>query len=439
MSMTVFQIAHRLLTQYEAGGAYVNLSLNSHLTDGLSKEKKASLTALLYKSVEKKLTYDYYISALSKRSIDKINPNTRDILRIGLCALLDMRSIPDHAAVNEAVNLAANKSERSFVNGILRAAAREKENLPLPDKEKNAPRYYSVYYSIPLATVKYFISLLGEESAIELFEYVNSSQRKVTLTVNTRKISVSDFIDKLERSGYKATRAKYSPVSVTVFDSFNPKDAHGFDFGEFFVQDEASALCATALGAKIGELIVDVCSAPGGKSFLLAVMADDKADIRSFDIHQSKLSLISSGAERLGLSSVSVTPRDATLPDAALFGKADRVLCDVPCSGLGVLAKKPDLRYKDITALSELSSLQYEILSASSKYLKAGGELVYSTCTVRKEENEEIFEKFLSENDDFERVDFSFGELSSKNGMLTLYPHINGTDGFFISKLRKKK
>ena len=260
--MTVFQIAHRLLSQYEAGGAYVNLSLNSHLTDGLSREMKSSLTALLYKSVEKKLTYDYYISALSKRSIDKINPNTRDILRIGLCALLDMRAIPDHAAVNEAVKLATNKGERAFVNGILRAAAREKENLPLPDKEKNTPRYYSVYSSIPLATDKYFISLLGEASALELFEYINSSDRKVTLTVNTRKISVPDFIKKLQDQGYSVTRAKFSPVSVVVSGSFNRKVADGFESGEFFVQDEASALCATSVSAKAGELVIDVCSAP---------------------------------------------------------------------------------------------------------------------------------------------------------------------------------
>ena len=177
----------------------------------------------------------------------------------------------------------------------------------------------------------------------------------------------------------------------------------------------------------------------GWKELMLSILSEDKADVRSFDLHESKMSLISSGAERLGLKSVTAAVRDATDSVKELLGKADRVLCDVPCSGLGVLSKKPDLRYKEITSLSSLSELQLEILSASSKYLKAGGELVYSTCTLRKEENEDIVDKFLVENSDFEAVDFSFGSLESVGGKMTLYPHIHGTDGFFISKLRKKK
>ena len=437
--MTIFELAYRLLGQYEASGKYVNLSLNSHLVDGVSKENKAILTALLYKTVEKKLTYDYYISAISKRGMDKISPEARDAIRLGLCAMLDMKSFPDHAAVNEAVKLVRGKGEKSFVNGVLRAAAREKSSLPMPDKGKNAARYYSVYYSMPLATVKYFISLFGESDAVKLFESVNSPERKTTLTVNTLKISVDNFISKLEAAGYPAKKSLYSPVSVSVEGSLDPRAIPGFSEGEFFVQDEASAISALALGVKEGESVADVCSAPGGKSFLIAIASSDKADVRSYDIHESKISLISSGAERLGLKSISAEPRDALLPDESLFGKIDKLLCDVPCSGLGVLSKKPDLRYKDITSLSELSELQLSILTASAKYLKVGGELVYSTCTLRKEENTDVVEAFLSANPDFERVDFSVGSLVSENASLTLYPHIHGTDGFFISKLRKKK
>ena len=437
--MTIFELAYRLLGQYEASGKYVNLSLNSHLIDGVSKENKSILTALLYKTVEKKLTYDYYISAISKRSMDKISPEARDAIRLGLCAMLDMKSFPDHAAVNEAVKLVRGKGEKSFVNGVLRAAAREKSSLPMPDKGKNAARYYSVYYSMPLATVKYFISLLGETDAVKLFESVNSPERKTTLTVNTLKISADDFISKLEGAGYPAKKSLYSPVSVCVEGSLDPRAIPGFSEGEFFVQDEASAISALALGVKEGESVADVCSAPGGKSFLIAIASSDKADVRSYDIHESKISLISSGAERLGLKSISAEPRDALMPDESLFGKIYKLLCDVPCSGLGVLSKKPDLRYKDVTALSPLSELQLSILTASSKYLKAGGELVYSTCTLRKEENTDVVEAFLLSNPDFERVDFSVGSLESENASLTLYPHIHGTDGFFISKLRKKK
>lgn len=437
--MTYFEIAYRLLGQYETGGKYLNLSLNSHMTDSLSKKDRALLTALLYKTVEKKLTYDYYISAIAKRSVDKITPQALDALRLGVCALLDMNSIPEHAAVNEAVSLIRRASERSFVNGVLRAVAREKDNLPLPDKSKNAPRYYSVYYSIPLPTVKYMISLLGEESAVKFFEFINSPDITTAVTVNTIKISREQFIDKLHKAGYKATASSLSDISIRIEGSFDPKEIDGFYEGEFFVQDEASALSALTLGAEAGELIIDACSAPGGKSFALAILSRDGADVRSFDIHDSKISLIESGAKRLGLNSVRASARDATAPDRSLFGKADRVLCDVPCSGLGVFAKKPDLRYKDITSLESLSELQLDILTASSKYLKAGGELVYSTCTLRREENEEIVDRFLSENSDFEALDFSFSDIKSENGKLTLYPHIHNTDGFFISKLRKKK
>ena len=437
--MTIFEIAYRLLGQYETSGTYVNLALNSHLLDGISKKDRAVLTALLYKTVEKKLTYDYYISALSKRSIDKISPEVRDALRLGFCALCDMKSIPDHAAVNEAVGLVRHKGERSLVNGVLRTAAREKENLPLPDKKKNASRYYSVYYSMPLSTVKYFISLLGEESAVAFFESVNSPERKTTLTVNTQKISVSDFVARLKSAGYEASVSELSPLSVCLSGSVDPRELSGFAEGEFFVQDEASALSALTLGAKKDELILDLCAAPGGKSFALAIISKDEADVRSFDIHESKLSLITSGAERLGLKSVSASVGDASVSAAELIGKADRVLCDVPCSGLGVLSKKPDLRYKDITLLESLSLLQLKILTTAASYLKAGGELVYSTCTLRKEENGDVLDAFLSANPEFETVDFAFGTQKSEGGRITLYPHIHHTDGFFISKLRKKK
>ena len=437
--MTLFEIAHRLLSEYEESGKYVNLSLNSHITDTLSKEERGRLTALLYGAVEKKITYDYYICALSGRSMDKISPSVRDALRLGFCALVDMRGIAEYAAVNECVKLVKNAGERSFVNAILRRAAREKKNLPLPDKNKNPIRYYSVYYSLPQPTVKYMINLLSEESALGFFEAVNARHEKTALTVNTLKISVDGFIEKLKKQGYDATRVKNSPISVEVSGAFNPKEIPGFFDGEFFVQDSASAMAAMTLDLKAGERAVDVCSAPGGKSFALAILSKNKADVRAFDIHESKLSLITAGAERLSLSSIKAEVRDALSPFCELFGTVDKVLCDVPCSGLGVIGKKPDLRYKDITDLEQLSKLQIEILSASSKYLKPGGTLVYSTCTLRREENEDVVFAFLSSHPDFVREDFDLGYIKSENGSVTLYPHIHATDGFFIQKLRKKK
>lgn len=436
--MNLREIALKLLIDYEECGKYVNLSLTSHLADNLSGEDRARLTALLYTTVEHKLAYDYYIAALSGRGADKISTHTKCILRLGLCQIVDMDNVPDFAAVNETVKLAKNPGERSFVNGVLRRAAREKDSLPLPKKEKNAARYYSVLYSLPIATVRHFISLLGEDEAVMLFEKFNS-EAPMSLTVNTERISVEDFIAELQKQGLTATRVKFSPITVTLDQPVNPRKIKGFDEGWFYVQDEASALAALALAAGEGDVVIDTCSAPGGKSFASAILSQDGARIYSFDLHESKLSLITDTASRLGLRSIEVSMRDALTPDEKLIGKADKLLCDVPCSGLGVIAKKPDLRYKDISATVELPKLQLDILTASSQYLKSGGELVYSTCTLNPRENAEVVLAFLEANPDFSLVDFSVGSLKSDNGMLTLWPHIHGTDGFFISKLRKNK
>ena len=436
--MNIREIALKLLIDYEECGKYVNLSLSSHIADGLSGDERARLTALLYTAVEHKLTYDYYIAALSGRSLDKISTHAVCILRLGLCPIVDMDNVPDFAAVNETVKLAKNPGERSFINGVLRRAVREKDSLPLPKKEKNAARYYSVLYSLPLPTVKHFMAELGEAEAVKLFDTFNA-RPPISLTVNTLKISVDDFVAELQKQGYTPTRVTLSPLTVRLAESVNPKNIKGFDQGWFYVQDEASALAALALSPKAGDVVVDTCSAPGGKSFAMAILSTDKAEIHSFDLHESKLSLITDTASRLELNSVRASVRDALMPDESLLGRVDKLLCDVPCSGLGVIAKKPDLRYKDVSLTAELPPLQLDILTASARYLKPGGELVYSTCTLNPRENADVVLEFLAANPDFVPVDFSFGALKSDNGMLTLWPHIHNTDGFFISKLRKNK
>ena len=435
--MNIRQIALRILDEYEAGGKFINLALSTHLTDNLSGEEKAALTALLYTAVERKLTYDYYICALAGRSESDIDPHTKNILRLGLCQLLDMRSIPDFAAVNETVKLASGKGERAFVNGLLRAAARQKDSLPMPKEEKNYRRYLSVKHSFPLPTVKHFDGLYGREATERLLEFFNS-EKYTDITVNTLKISVDEYKKILSERGILAEENAYAPISLRILGSVNPERLPGFEDGLFFVQDIASAVSAYALSAEEGHLIVDTCSAPGGKSFATAILTENKAEIHSFDLHENKLSLIESGRERLGLSSIAVGARDALTPDESFIGKADRVICDAPCSGLGVLGKKPDLRYKDSAAMTSLPNLQYDILTASAKYLKVGGELIYSTCTLNPEENENIVLRFLADNSSFEPVSFDVGELEAKEGMLTLLPHVHSTDGFFMAKIRRK-
>ena len=435
------ELALRLMSEWEAEGKYINLALNSHSLDGISKEERAILTSLLYTTVEKKLSYDYYIASLSKRSLDKIDSRVLNILRLGACQIIDMKSIPDFAAVNESVKLAKNPGEKAFINAVLREISRkaEKCELPLPPYEKNVARHFSVKFSLPLWIVKKFITELGEEDAVKLFELFNS-EPPLTVTVNSLKISRENFLKELYRSGISAEKSSISPLSVRIFDKVNPKNIYGYEEGYFFVQDEASALAVLALSPKKNEKLFDVCSAPGGKSFSSAILMEGCGKILSADLRRSKLSLIENGASRLGFSSlIEVIENDASETRPEYTGAFDKLICDVPCSGLGVISKKPDLRYRSEEGASELPGLQYKILSASSKYLRAGGEMIYSTCTLLKEENEEVVKRFLFENPDFSAVDFEIGSLRSTAGALTLYPHINGTDGFFISKLRKIK
>ncbi|MBQ8719980.1 MAG: 16S rRNA (cytosine(967)-C(5))-methyltransferase RsmB [Clostridia bacterium] len=436
--MDVLNIAYKLLRDYESSGKYVNLSLSSHIADGLTDEERSRVTLLLYTTVERKLTYDYYIAALTKRPVDKLSDSVRDALRLGLCQLLDIDNIPDYAAVNESVKLVKMPHEKRFVNAVLREAARNKGSLPLPDRKKNCARHLSVYYSYPLWMVKRFISLFGEEEAELLLSSMNE-KKPLTLAVNTTKITRDDFIARLGERGVSARATEHSKIGVRLDASLPPKRLFGYDEGCFFVQDEASQIAAAVLDPKPNDVVIDTCAAPGGKSFSAAILSSDGATIYSFDIHESKMSLIKDGAARLGLSSIRASVRDGEHPDESLFGLADKVVCDAPCSGLGVISKKPDLRYKSEESIKELPALQLSILAASAKYLKVGGELVYSTCTVLPEENGEVISAFLEGHAEFIPQDFSVGGKSSCGGALQLLPQMDGTDGFFIAKLRKVK
>lgn len=434
--MNIRKIALSLLLEYEAGEKYANLLLTSHLCDGLTDTERSQLTALLYTTVEQKLRYDYYIKAVSGRGDGEIDMTTLNILRLGVCQLLDMRSIPDFAAVAETVRLGRNPGERSFLNGVLRGIARKRDELPMPSEEKNYKRYLSVKYSFPLWIVKHFDALLGRDGCEALLSAFDTV-RYTDLTVNTLKISREEYIKKLHGCGISANPSPYTAEGVRISSSVNPESLPGYSDGEFFVQDTASLLAVTALSPRERDRIIDVCAAPGGKSLAAAVLSGDAGEVYSFDVHESKLSLIESSAKRLGLNSVRAAVRDARVPDESLFATADKVIVDAPCSGLGVLSKKPDLRYKSEGAARELPQLQLEILSASAKYLKRGGELIYSTCTLNPSENSGVVEKFLSENPDFEPVSFKVGEFF-EGCELTLFPHKDGTDGFFIAKMRRK-
>lgn len=436
MKADIRKAALAILLEKEAAGKYINLALASHTYDTLSEKERSQLTSLVYTVTEMQISYDYIIASVSKRETEKIDGYTKNILRLGIAQIVDMHAIPDFAAVNETVKLSRNPGERSFVNGVLRAAVRTKDNLPLPDKNKNHKRYLSIKYSFPLWIVKHFSNLYGEDECEKILERY-SGARYTDLTVNTTKISVENFIRLLSDNGYNAERNFDTGISVRLDKSVNPERLPGFCEGYFFVQDRASLASLLALSPAENESVIDTCSAPGGKSFAAAILMNNVGEVRSMELHESKISLIESGACRLGLSIIEPRVLDATLPDPALFGTADKVICDAPCSGLGVLGKKADLRYKDKDTLERLPELQYSILKESAKYLKVGGELVYSTCTLNPAENEEVSSRFLMENPSFEPMDFSVGSYRSEGGRLTLLPHIHECDGFFVSKLKR--
>lgn len=435
--MNVRELTLKLLCDYEENGKYVNLSLNSHLLDRLSAEDRSFLTALLYTTVERKITLDYWIGALAARSPDDLSVHTRAVLRMGLCQLCFFEKIPPYAAVNETVKLAANPGERALVNGVLRHAASAKEQLPLPDRQKNAARYLSVCYSFPLWIVKYFIRSYGESSC-EMLLQAFDKPAPLTVAVNTLRISRDALLERFRSMGIDAEPTAVADGGIRVRSAMPVRNLYGFSDGLFYVQDEASQIQSLVLAPEPGHCVADVCAAPGGKSFAAAIRMEGRGEIHSFDLHEGKIPLITDGASRLGIRIIRASSRSALSPDPALLGKMDRVICDVPCSGLGVMGKKPDLRYKDISCIQQLAETGYSILERSLGYLKRGGILVYSTCTLTEEENQAVVRRLLREHPEMELVPFSIGDRNAADGTLTLLPHVDGTDGFFLAKFRHR-
>ena len=342
-----------------------------------------------------------------------------------------MDKIPPHAAVNETVAL-CRKSYSGFVNALLRSYMRLSSPIELPDADISPAEHLSVAYSVCAPLAEKFISVFGFDRARSILAATFDTP-KTTLRVNTLKTSRDNLASHIDG----AALSELSPVGLKVTGSV--RELFGFDEGLFFVQDEASQICVGALGAKSGEIVIDACACPGSKSFGAAIDMKNTGKLLSFDLHKSKLSLISSGAQRLGIDIISADVCDGRIFLPHLEGKADRVLCDVPCSGFGVLAKKPELRYKDPAQSEALPDIQLAILSNCSRYVKAGGTLVYSTCTIFPEENEENVKRFLASHPEFSLCGFEFGAIDCPSGMLSLYGDTHRTDGFFVARMIRSK
>ena len=423
-------LALNVLTKCEAGG-YSNIALDTVIKRiDLSSQDRSLLTALVYGVIERKITLDYYVSSLSSIPNSKIEKDTRNILRMGLYQLIYMDKIPAHAAINETVSL-ANKRSKGFVNAILRSYQREKDNIKLPDISDKV-KYLSVTYSVGESLVKELLGSYSFEECENIFRAFGE-KTPLTLRANNLKTSREEILSELEGG----ILTPISPDGIIV-ENGAVSELECLADGRVTVQDEASQICVRALSANAGDVVLDVCACPGSKSFGAAMTMENKGEIIAFDIHENKLSLVEKGAERLGISIISTKAHDARKPIEELFGKADRIICDVPCSGFGVIGKKPEIRYKDPSESARLPQIQYDILQNVSKYLKVGGTLVYSTCTVLPDENESVVNKFLENNSGFSLVPFSVGELEAARGMITLLPHIHHTDGFFIAKIVRK-
>ncbi len=434
----VRNIAYESLLKCEIRQSYPNIEIDSAIEKhGITGVDRAFYTALVYGIIERKITLDYIIGLFSGRDIVKIDKEILVILRMGVYQVMYMGSVPDHAACNECVELCKKKGKRSasgFVNALLRETIRKKEGIIYPDKRKEPTKYLSVMYSYPEWLCDMWLGDYGFEKCEAMLSALNISP-DITLRVNTLKTDKNAVIAYLSKKEIKADNGFYAKDAVRLLQACPISALDILQDGRVFVQDEASQLCAEVLGAKKGETVIDTCSCPGGKSFSVALNMQNKGKVYSFDLHGNKLSLVGKGARKLGIDIIETKEHDGSTFIEELKETADRVLVDAPCSGLGVIAKKPDLRYKEKAAIERLPDIQYKILNASSNYVKKGGVLVYSTCTLNRRENENVVERFLAEHKEYKTYDFDIGNgIKSENGMLTLYPDIHKTDGFFISR-----
>lgn len=416
---------------------YSNIELDAAIKKfNLSGVERAFFTALFYGVIEKKITLDYIISRLSSRRLDDIDIKVLTILETGIYQLRYMDKVPESAAVNESVKLCdefyAPKNSGAFVNALLREYIRKKDEIPFPDRKKEYIKYLSVTYSVPAWLCEKWSREYGPECE-KLLESTTYSPR-MTLRVNTLKTSADELISSLASLGVKAEKTKFAPNGVRLLGAV-PTEKLDANSGMFFVQDEASQIAVAALGATAGDTVIDCCAAPGGKSFGAAMSMENTGKVFSFDLHKSKMSLIEKGAQRLGITIISADVQNGALHRDGM-PEADKIICDVPCSGLGVIAKKPDIRYKSPEEFEKLPALSLKILETAATYLKSGGDLVFSTCTLSKDENENVAKEFLGSHHEFSLRPFEVGGLKS-DGMLTLLPHVHKTDGFFIAKLHK--
>lgn len=433
------QTAFEILCRMEEDNSYSNITVDSNLKEaGLDTRDSAFVSAIVYGVTEKKITIDYQIALYLSKPIKKLNVNVITTLRLGAYQILFMDKVPVSAAVNESVKIVKSNGSSyasGFVNAVLRKIAANGICLP---EDKNCSKYFSIKYSCPEWLYSMWKNDYSQDISIKLMESISGSS-ETFIRVNTLLTTTEELKNILSEEGVSSDFCKLDKNALVIRHQGNITKLKSFKNGLFHVQDISSQLCCKALDAKKDDVVYDICAAPGGKSLTTAQYMCDSGEIDAFDIYNSRLQLISSSAKRLHIHNIITKVNDGSKYNC-LIKKANKILCDVPCSGIGVIRKKPEIMYKNPSDIDKLPILQYSILCASSQYLNSSGRLIYSTCSLNPKENEEVVKKFIAEHEDFylEKVLPEVDRYADDTLWLTLMPHVHGSDGFFISSIRKK-
>jgi 16S rRNA (cytosine967-C5)-methyltransferase len=396
----------------------------------LEKQERAFLTRLVEGTIERTVELDYILDIYSGVKVKKMKPLIRNLLRMSVYQLRHMDSVPDSAVCNEAVKLAKKRgfSKLSgFVNGVLRSVVREPERIVFPDREKDMLAALSVAYSMPEWIVKQFLASFGEEKTERIFQAF-SEEYHLTVRTNLNRTTPEKLADELRAQGMDVQISEQLPYALEISGYDRLSAIPQFLAGDFYVQDVSSMMVAEWASVKSGDTVIDVCAAPGGKSTHIAELLKGTGHVTARDLTEEKVTLIRENISRHGLSNMDAEVMDATVFDENSRDRADVLICDLPCSGLGVLGRKTDIRYKMTPEKQEeLVKLQRQILNTVFCYVRQGGTLLYSTCTIHRGENEENVEWFLKEHPEFEL-----------EKMQQLLPGETGQDGFFLAKMKRR-
>lgn len=427
------------LAACEKQGAWSDGYLKHAIREGgLDRRDGALCTRLCYGVLQNKLLLDWRLARVCSIRLEKLDLKVLCDLRVAAYQILFLDKIPPSAAVNEAVELAKKhgRSPRAagLVNGVLRALLREEGPEVRGEDEIDT---LSIQYSHPRWLVEEFAGLLGMEGARALLQ-ADNEQPPITAQVNPLKTTAEELAEELRGGGAEVRPHPWLPDCLLFTGAGDLERLDAFRRGEFYVQDAASRLAVMAANPQPGQRVLDCCAAPGGKSFAAAILMEDQGELISCDIHPHKIKLLEAGRDRLGLATIKPTLQNAAQRREDWEDGFDAVLADVPCSGLGIIRKKPDIRYKEPGPLAGLPRVQRGILDNCARYVRPGGVLVYSTCTLLRRENGGVVDSFLADHPDFAPEPFDLPHLGGQPGRVTFWPHIHGTDGFFTAKLRRK-